>query len=72
MTSQNHGYAVKAVSVSEGMVLTHMNVNDDTVEGMQCTKNRIVSVQFHPEEGPGPTDATVIFNEWIDDLRREA
>lgn len=68
MTSQNHGYAVKVDSLTQGMELTHLNVNDDTVEGMCCKEFDIISVQFHPEEGPGPTDATVIFNEWIDNL----
>lgn len=68
MTAQNHGYAVKIDSLTGDMALTHLNVNDDTVEGMCSIKNDIISVQFHPEEGPGPTDATVIFNEWIDKL----
>jgi len=71
MTSQNHGYAVEVESMIEGMTYTHMNVNDQTVEGFAYEKGRIMSVQFHPEEGPGPTDATVIFNEWIDTLRRD-
>lgn len=68
MTAQNHGYAVKVDSLTDSMELTHLNVNDETVEGMCCLTNDITSVQFHPEEGPGPTDATVIFNEWINKL----
>jgi carbamoyl-phosphate synthase small subunit len=71
MTSQNHGYAVSVESLTTGMELTHLNVNDDTVEGMSFLADHIISVQFHPEEGPGPTDATVIFNEWIDNLERD-
>lgn len=70
MTAQNHGYAVTKESLTKGMELTHLNVNDETVEGMCCTKSDIISVQFHPEEGPGPTDATLIFNEWITKLER--
>lgn len=69
MTSQNHGYAVDKESVILGMEITHMNVNDNTVEGMVCTEFNITSVQFHPEEGPGPTDATVLFKEWINELK---
>lgn len=72
MTSQNHGYAVEVESMIEGMTYTHMNVNDKTVEGFAYEKGKILSVQFHPEEGPGPTDATVIFKEWIDTLERNS
>lgn len=53
MTSQNHGYAVRDREIPEEMVITHMNVNDDTVEGMKHRELCIESVQFHPEEGQG-------------------
>lgn len=69
MTSQNHGYAVKKEEMPWEIQLTHMNVNDDTVEGLCLMQSKIQSVQFHPEEGPGPTDATQIFAEWMNSLK---
>lgn len=65
MSSQNHGYAVDRNSLPEGMQETFTNVNDDTVEGIAMEGKDIVSVQFHPEEGPGPTDAHYIFGKWV-------
>lgn len=69
MTSQNHGYAVKKEDIPWEIQLTHLNVNDDTVEGLCLMQSKIESVQFHPEEGPGPTDATVIFTDWMNRLK---
>ncbi len=66
MSSQNHGYAVDRHSLPEGMRETFTNVNDDTVEGIAVDGMDITSVQFHPEEGPGPTDAHYIFRKWAD------
>lgn len=71
MTAQNHGYAVSRESIPTDVELTHINVNDDTVEGIISEKWSVESVQFHPEEGPGPTDATVIFKEWLDKIERK-
>lgn len=66
MSSQNHGYAVDGNSFTESMEVTYLNVNDDTIEGLGCKKYDITSVQFHPEEGPGPEDAHYIFKKWVD------
>ena len=71
MTAQNHGYSVLRESIPVDVELTHVNVNDDTVEGIVSKKWAIESVQFHPEEGPGPTDATVIFKAWLDKIERK-
>lgn len=68
MTSQNHGYAVSAKDLPEGMQITHMNVNDETVEGFCCPSLNINTVQFHPEAGPGPRDANYIFKDWLKEL----
>lgn len=70
MSSQNHGYAVHK-DVPEDVEITFMNVNDDTVEGIQSTKHGVTSVQFHPEEGPGPEDAHYIFKKWYDQYMEE-
>ncbi|MDA3846947.1 MAG: glutamine-hydrolyzing carbamoyl-phosphate synthase small subunit [Vallitaleaceae bacterium] len=66
MSSQNHGYAVDKDTIPENMAITFMNVNDDTVEGICSNDYPITSVQFHPEEGPGPEDAHYIFKKWYD------
>ncbi len=65
MTAQNHGYAVCADNLPESMQITHLNVNDETVEGFCSRELNINTVQFHPEAGPGPLDANIIFSEWI-------
>jgi len=66
MSSQNHGYAVDKNTIKDNMTITFMNVNDDTVEGICSNEFPITSVQFHPEEGPGPEDAHYIFKKWYD------
>lgn len=65
MTSQNHGYAVSTRSLPDKMEITHINVNDQTVEGFCSKQYNINTVQFHPEAGPGPRDANYIFKDWI-------
>lgn len=66
ITSQNHGYAVNKDSMPENFKLTHLNVNDNTVEGFSIPELDVYTVQFHPEAGPGPRDANFIFKEWVD------
>ena len=63
ITSQNHNYYVE--KMPEGAVVTHTNLNDQTVEGMYVKDLNIYSVQFHPEACPGPTDTDHIFDEFI-------
>ncbi len=69
MTSQNHSYAVDEKSV-EGTKLTvsHINLLDHTVEGLQCPEDRMFSVQYHPESAPGPQDSTYLFRRFIDNM----
>ncbi|SHE40076.1 carbamoyl phosphate synthase small subunit [Clostridium fallax] len=63
ITSQNHGYYV--AKVPEDMEITHISLNDQTVEGMKHKKLPIFSVQFHPEACPGPHDSDYIFDKFI-------
>lgn len=72
ITSQNHGYAVKPESVEEnGMIITHINLNDNTVEGMKHKYLPVFSVQFHPEGAPGPEDSTYLFDKFITLMENE-
>jgi carbamoyl-phosphate synthase small subunit len=66
ITSQNHGFAVRAEDLkSKDLKLSHVNLNDQTVEGFTSEKLRFYSVQFHPEARPGPNDAEYIFDTFI-------
>ena len=66
ITSQNHGFAVKAEDLKmRDVTLSHVNLNDQTVEGFVSEKMRFYSVQFHPESKPGPSDAAYIFDNFI-------
>ncbi|MDU7110296.1 MAG: carbamoyl phosphate synthase small subunit [Clostridium perfringens] len=63
ITSQNHGYYV--ATLPENMEITHVSMNDGTVEGMRHKELPIFSVQFHPEACPGPKDSEYIFDEFM-------
>lgn len=64
ITSQNHGYYVS--ELPEGMKVTHVSVNDGTIEGMRHETLPIFSVQYHPEACPGPKDIDVIFDKFLE------
>jgi len=66
ITSQNHGFAVDLESIPDPAVeLTHVNLNDGTLEGLRHPKLRAFSVQYHPEASPGPHDANYLFEEFL-------
>ncbi len=63
ITSQNHGFAAEDSSLEKtGAILTHINLNDQTVEGFTHPDHALFSVQYHPEASPGPHDATYLFD----------
>ena len=64
ITSQNHGFAVDPDSLPSNVEVTHINLNDQTVEGMRHREHPVFSVQYHPEAAPGPHDATYFFREF--------
>lgn len=69
MTSQNHSYAVDIKTLSKIAIPTYKNLNDDTLEGFEIPALKVYAVQFHPEANPGPKDASIIFDEWINILK---
>jgi len=71
ITSQNHGFAVDAESIKDTAVLTHINLNDNTVEGLTHTRLPAFSVQYHPEASPGPHDARYLFSRFIEMMEKE-
>lgn len=70
ITSQNHGYVVKQEGLPEDIEITHLNLNDETVEGMKHKKYPIYSIQFHPEAAPGPHDTDGIFDEFVEIMKK--
>ena len=71
ITSQNHSYAVKDDSLDgTGLTATHINLLDNTIEGVECTKDTVFSVQYHPESAPGPQDSSYLFEEFIDNMNK--
>ena len=61
ITSQNHSFAVDPDSIPDHLEITHVNLNDHTVEGMRHTGLPVFSVQYHPEAAPGPLDSSHLF-----------
>lgn len=67
ITSQNHGFAVseKGIRDSKNVEVTHINLNDGTIEGIRMKNKPVFAVQYHPEASPGPEDARYLFDEFI-------
>jgi carbamoyl-phosphate synthase small subunit len=68
ITSQNHGFGVDATSLKaheDAIEITHVNLNDDTIEGMRVKQKKAFSVQYHPEASPGPHDARYLFDDFV-------
>jgi carbamoyl-phosphate synthase small subunit len=66
ITAQNHGFAVDPESLPKNVEISHINLNDNTVEGMRHKELPIFSVQYHPEAAPGPHDASYFFQQFAD------
>ena len=66
ITSQNHGFCVDLDTLrSKDVELTHVNLNDHTVEGFRCASKRAFCVQYHPEASPGPHDSNYLFDDFV-------
>jgi carbamoyl-phosphate synthase small subunit len=68
ITSQNHGFAVRKDDLIDNkeVIITHVNLNDDTVEGIKLKSKKAFSVQYHPEAAPGPHDSEYLFDQFVD------
>ncbi|MBA7618801.1 Carbamoyl-phosphate synthase small chain [subsurface metagenome] len=69
ITAQNHGYAVDPDSLKDGLEVTHINLNDGTVEGLRHKELPIFSIQYHSEASPGPLDNTYLFGKFLEMVR---
>jgi carbamoyl-phosphate synthase small subunit len=70
ITAQNHGFAIDIDSVAKEMELTHINLNDQTMEGMRHRSLPVFSVQYHPEASPGPHDSAYLFDRFIQNMEQ--
>jgi len=70
IAAENHGFAVVRDSMPADVEVTHVNLNDDTVEGMSHTELPVFSIQYHPEASPGPHDARYLFDRFIDAMEK--
>ena len=70
ITSQNHGFGVsqEAIEKSKTVEVTHINLNDNTIEGIRIKGKKAFSVQYHPESSPGPHDSRYLFDQFIEHM----
>jgi carbamoyl-phosphate synthase small subunit len=76
ITAQNHGFAVRRGSGEEvvgapALRVTHVNLNDQTMEGQEHRELPVFSVQYHPEAAPGPHDSRYLFDQFVAAMRRK-
>ena len=71
ITAQNHGYAVDPESLPQGLEITHVNLNDGTVEGLRHMQKSVFTIQYHSEGSPGPKDNEYLFDEFIETIRKQ-
>ncbi|MEB3225658.1 MAG: glutamine-hydrolyzing carbamoyl-phosphate synthase small subunit [Synechococcus sp.] len=69
ITSQNHGFAIAEASLTDDVAITHLNLNDHTVAGLEHKTLPFFSVQYHPEASPGPHDADYLFEKFVQSMR---
>jgi carbamoyl-phosphate synthase small subunit len=72
ISAQNHGFCVSEEGFPDNLIITHINLNDRTVEGFKHKSLPIIAVQYHPENAPGPRDSEYIFDIFIDMMKNKA
>ncbi|MEC7863862.1 MAG: glutamine-hydrolyzing carbamoyl-phosphate synthase small subunit [Bacteroidota bacterium] len=71
VTSQNHGFGISEEDINNNpnVEITHINLNDDTIEGIKLVNKNCFSVQYHPESSPGPHDSRYLFNDFLNSIK---
>jgi len=73
VTSQNHGFGISKEDINKNpnVEITHINLNDDTIEGIKLVNKNCFSVQYHPESSPGPHDSRYLFDDFINNIKKK-
>ncbi len=72
ITSQNHGFEVVRENLPKNIQITHKSLFDNSIEGIRLRNNPVFSVQYHPESNPGPQDSVYLFQEFINNMKKNA
>ena len=72
VTAQNHGYAVDPAGLPDDVLVSHVNLNDETVEGLTHTRLPVLTIQYHSEASPGPHDSEYLFDRFLEKVRDRA
>ena len=72
ITSQNHGFEVTKQTLPKNITVTHKSLFDDSIEGIKLKNKPVFSVQYHPESNPGPQDSVYLFQEFINNIKKNA
>ena len=72
ITSQNHGFEIVKKSLPKNIQITHLSLFDDSIEGIKLKSQPVFSVQYHPESNPGPQDSVYLFQEFINNIKKNA
>lgn len=71
ISAQNHNFAVDPATLPDSVEVTHVNLNDGTVAGMVAKDLNVLTIQYHPEASPGPHDADVAFDQFVEMMKRK-